>query len=100
MPTATEFQELYDNTDNEWTAINGVNGRKFMKKSDHSVYVFFPAAGGGSRTSLGSRGSYGLYWSSSLDSADYGYDLLFYSSDVTPPSYNYRYVGCSVRAVQ
>jgi hypothetical protein len=45
MPTSNEFKELYENTDSEWTSINGVNGRKFMKKSDHSVYVFFPAAG-------------------------------------------------------
>lgn len=45
MPTANEFQELYDNTDNEWTSVGGVYGRKFMKKLDHSVYVFFPAAG-------------------------------------------------------
>lgn len=100
MPTATEFKELYDNTDNEWTTINGVNGRKFMKKTDHSVYVFFPAAGYGSNTSLSSRGSVGNYWSSSLYSADNGYYLLSSSSYIVPQSRNYRYYGCSVRAVQ
>lgn len=100
MPTENEFQELYNNTDNEWTSINGVYGRKFMKKSDHSVYVFFPAAGRGYRTSLDSRGFDGSYWSSSLYSADRGYNFYFDSSNVTPQNYNYRYYGCSVRAVQ
>jgi len=100
MPTATEFKELYDNTDNEWTTVNGVNGRKFMKKTDHSVYVFFPAAGYGNGTSLHDRGSSGYYWSSSLNSADYGYILDFVSSNVFPQDYNNRYFGYSVRAVQ
>lgn len=100
MPTATEFKELYDNTDNEWTTVNGVNGRKFMKKTDHSVYVFFPAAGFGNNTSLSSRGSYGLYWSSSLGSADRGYRLNCNSSNVNPQDYSSRCSGYSVRAVQ
>lgn len=100
VPTATQFQELYDNTDSEWTTISGVNGRKFMKKTDHSVYVFFPAAGVGYSTSLGNRGSLGLYWSSSLYSAGSGYYLNFYSSRVYSQDYGNRYLGFSVRAVQ
>jgi hypothetical protein len=71
-----------------------------MKKSDHSVYVFFPAAGIGNGTSLNNRGSGGGYWSSSLRSADYGYDLYFDSSNVYPQGYDRRYFGYSVRAVQ
>ena len=100
VPTATQFQELYDNTDSEWTTISGVNGRKFMKKTDHSVYVFFPAAGFGYSSSLYYRGSYGYYWSSSLNSADRGYYLRFYSSNVITQYYNFRCFGVSVRAVQ
>ena len=103
MPTTTEFQELYDNTDNEWTTINGVNGRKFMKKSDHSVYVFFPATGIGYGTSLGDRGSRSAYWSSSLDPynrPDYGRTLYFSSSDVVSTNKAKRFYGYSVRAVQ
>lgn len=100
VPTATQFQELYDNTDSEWTTISGVNGRKFMKKTDHSVYVFFPAAGYGRSTSLKFRGSSGLFWSSSLNSADFGYYLLFSSSYVNSQYSIHRYYGLSVRAVQ
>lgn len=100
MPTKDNFQELYDNTDNEWTTINGVYGRKFMKKTDHSVYIFFPAAGYGRGTSLNGRGSGGNYWSSSWYSADRAYRMYFDSSSVYPQIYNNRYYGYSVRAVQ
>ena len=100
LPTKDDFKELYDNTDNGWATINGVKGRKFMKKTDHSVYVFFPAAGSGYDTSLDARGSYGRYWSGSLNSADYAYRLVFGSSSVNPQDNYSRYVGYSVRAVQ
>lgn len=100
LPTKEDFQELYDNTDNEWTTINGVAGRKFMKKTDHSVYVFFPAAGRGYGTSLNSRGSYGRYWSGSWLSADNACSLYFNSSSVNPQGSSSRYSGGSVRAVQ
>jgi hypothetical protein len=101
MPTAAEFKELYDNTDNEWTTISGVNGRKFMKKTNHSVYVFFPAAGFSNSNSLLVRNLGGAYWSSSLYSSDKGYYINFNSSVVYPVFYNnYRYCGQSVRAVQ
>ena len=100
LPTKEDFQELYDNTDNEWTTINGVAGSKFMKKTDHSVYVFFPAAGGGSGTSLRNRGSFGYYWSGSWYSAGSAYYLYFISSSVFPTNSSSRYYGNSVRAVQ
>lgn len=100
VPTTTQFKELYDNTDNEWTTISGVAGRKFMKKTDHSVYVFFPAAGYGISTSLYNRGSYGFYWSSSLCYDSNGYSLYFNKSTVGPQNNNGRYGGRSVRAVQ
>lgn len=101
MPTATEFQELYDNTDNEWTTISGVNGRKFMKKTDHSVYVFFPAAGFTNSNSILVRNKGGAYWSSSLYSSDQGYYINLNSLVVYPMfSNNYSYCGQSVRAVQ
>ena len=72
-----------------------------MKKSDHDVYIFLPAAGNRFGTSLGDQGSYGYYWSSSL-STDYpslAWRLYFYSDNAF--MYNYfRYYGFSVRAVQ
>lgn len=100
MPTKTEFQELYDNTDTEWTTIDGVNGRKFMKKSDHSVYIFFPAAGSYNGTSLNDRGYIGDYWSASFYNSSLAHNLYFYSSLVYTQSGNHRFYGFSVRAVQ
>lgn len=103
LPTKEDFQELYDNTDSEWVADyngTGVAGRKFMKKSDHSVYVFFPASGSYSGTSLDNRGTYGRCWSSSFYSATSAYYLLFYSSSVLPQNNLNRRFGFSVRPVQ
>jgi uncharacterized protein (TIGR02145 family) len=100
LPTKENFQELYDNTDREWTTIDGVNGWKFMKKTDHSVYVFFPAAGCGGGASLYDLGSRGYYWSASWYSADSAYYMSFNSSSVYPQISSYRYLGLSVRAVQ
>ena len=104
LPTKEQFKELYDETDREWvTNHNGVSGRngyKFMKKTDHSVYVFFPAAGYGYGASIGSVGSYGHFWSSSWNSGASAYRMYFNSSDVYPQSISYRFLGFSVRAVQ
>ena len=43
MPTQTEWQELLNNTTNEWTQVNGVNGRKFTASNGNSISI--PAAG-------------------------------------------------------
>ena len=103
LPTKEDFQELYDNTDSEWVADyngTGVAGRKFMKKSDHSVYVFFPASGYYSGSSLNNRGTNGSYWSSSFYDSTYAYLLGFDSSRVNPQNYYNRRNGRSVRPVQ
>ena len=102
MPTKDEFQELYDNTDTEWVAdYHGIAGRKFMKKTDHNVFIFLPAAGYYNGTTLNSRGSHGYYWSRSVYSgASGGYFLVFYSGGVNPQGYNNRCLGFPVRAVQ
>ena len=102
MPTKDEFQELYDNTDSEWVAdYHGIAGRKFMKKTDHNVFIFLPAAGLYNGTTLSNRGSYGYYWSRSIHSyASYGYYLLFNSGAVFPQYNDSRYCGQPVRAVQ
>lgn len=103
MPTKEDFQELYDNTDHQWVSVyrqsNTVKGWKFMKKSDHSVFVFFPMAGhsvdGGTYTADG-RYSSSTYYSSSN-----AYNLYFNSSkDAYIQNNGSRYFGFSVRAVR
>jgi hypothetical protein len=71
-----------------------------MKKSDHSVYVFFPASGRFDGTSLVSRGASGLYWSASFSVSASAYFLYFDSSSVYPQDSYRRYRGFTVRPVQ
>jgi hypothetical protein len=71
-----------------------------MKKSDHSVYVFFPCCGNGNGTSRYRRGSYGFFWSSSLSSQTIGRILSFDSGGVNPQGNYNRFYGCSIRAVK
>ena len=101
MPSPAQIQELYNSgyTTTEWTKLNGVDGRMIVSKSNGNR-VFLPAAGYRSGASLYDAGSYGYYWSRSLDSSNsrYGYYLYFYSSYIR--SYGYRYYGRSVRPVR
>ncbi len=101
MPTEAECGELLNNTDQEWTTINSVAGRKFMKKSDHSVYIFLPAAGYRLDASFNSQGSRGEYWSSTLNTAlpDLARNLDFGSGNAQDGSGS-RVYGYTVRAVQ
>ena len=103
MPTHEDFQELLDNTINEWIEDyngTGVNGRKFTSKIDESKHIFIPAAGGSCYGSVGGVGSKGHVWSSSLlpSNPNYTWFLDFYSYDY----YMYlclRCYGQSVRGV-
>ena len=99
MPTKAEWQELLNNTTKTWTQQNGVNG--FLYTATNGKSLFLPAAGFRVVNSFNSVGSYGHYWSSSLDT-DYPHDArycYFNSSNSTVNTY-YRYHGRSVRAVR
>ncbi len=106
MPTEAEFDELR-NTDNctwTWTTLNGVSGYKVQsKKSGYTDnWIFLPAAGYRSGSSLNDVGSEGRYWSSSQGAAaDCARQMRLFSSGVNwYTSYNsYRYLGLSVRPV-
>ena len=104
IPTDTEWDELR-NTSNcswTWTSIDGVNGYKVQsKKSGYSdQWIFLPAAGYRFDYYLSNVGSYGFYWSSSLntDYPNYAYYLYLSSSSVKKNNLS-RYYGRSVRPV-
>ena len=104
MPTKDDFQELFDNTDNEWVEGyngSGVNGRKFTSKTDTSKYIFIPAAGNCYYGSVLDVGDYGLVWSSSLSASypNYAWYLGFHSDNCYVSYGNDRYDGQSVRGV-
>lgn len=99
MPTDAEWTELREQCTWTWTTQNGVNGRMVTSKTNGNS-IFLPAAGFRDDTNLGAVGSYGRYWSSSLN-ADNPYHarrMYFNSGNVYGSSGN-RYLGQSVRPV-
>lgn len=89
MPTKEELCELYIECTWEWITQNGVKGYKVTSESNGNS-IFLPAAG-----------SYGNYWSSSLDtdSPNFAFSLFFNSSSVDCDNNFYRYYGWPVRPV-
>ena len=99
MPTKADFEELISNTTKTWETLNGVNGRRFTSKTNGNS-IFVPAAGICSDGSVNNVGSYGYYWSSSLNESipRNGSRLYFDSSTAYMNSY-FRFGGLTVRAV-
>ncbi len=99
MPTKAEQDELRNNCTWTWTTQNGINGCKVTSKTNGNS-IFLPAAGYRDGTSVYYVGSYGYYWSSSLDesypSSAYYVD---FASGYVDWSYRNRYSGRTVRAV-
>ena len=100
MPTKEEFEALSSLSSSHWESDyknSGVNGYVF---TDGSNSIFFPAAGGGDGTGLNGAGSYGGYWSSSLnaDEPNRAYFLFFYDGSALM-NISLRYSGQSVRAL-
>ena len=98
MPSAAEFQELYDNCTVVWSTVKGVDGILFTSNINGNT-IFFPAAGIYNGTSLNARGSYGYYWSSTIERDTSARFLSFSSSSVSPQSITLRRYGFPVRAV-
>ena len=113
LPTIDDFAELLNSTytkfvdangtevsgDNKLTTINGITGICLMSKANGKT-IFFPCSGYGYDTSWLGLESRGFYWSSSLYSSAYGWDLSFYDGGVYPQGNNNRFYGFSVRPVQ
>ena len=66
LPTKAEFEELIAYTDMEQAVIDGLSGIKFMKKTNHNIYIFLPGAGYYFTTTYGGDGSLN-YWSSTYE---------------------------------
>ena len=98
MPTLDEIKELYNNCTWQWTTLNGVNGYRVTGPNGNSI--FLPAAGWCNGTGVYYQGSYGYYWSSSLNSYySYSACFLYFDSGYYYWHYDYRYSGRSVRPV-
>ena len=101
MPTTAEFQALGNAVTTAWTQVDGVYGMLCTDKNDSSKTLFFPAAGYCNNGRVGSVGSYGGYWSSSLYTSYVanGYQMYFHSNLVNWHDNINRYNGYSVRGV-
>ena len=102
MPSDDQFTELINSsyTTTTWTTVNGVYGRKITSKSNGNS-IFLPAAGNHSGTWFYDAGSYGGYWSRTLDtsSPNAASNLGFDSSSISSYSVSSRFLGRSVRPV-
>lgn len=105
MPTRYDFKELVNNTDYEKVQINGVAGWKFMKKTDHNVFIFLPVGGYGYKTWIADVNRWVQYWESTYHSSgnlawDLRSDITNATSNPNPEAGDYRYRGQNIRAVQ
>lgn len=101
MPTMGEFRELLINCTWTWTTLNGVKGYKIRAKKEGYTdsFIFLPASG--YFGSINETGSFGCYWSSTLDTSapDGAFHLDFSSKNKQPSALDPRYMGMSIRAV-
>ena len=115
MPATEDFAELFnssytkfidadgediasDVTDKRVT-VNSIMGIRLKSKVNGNI-IFFPCSGNGYGSSWNNRGSNGIYWSRSLNSAANGRLLSLYSGGVNPQSNSDRFNGFAVRPVQ
>ena len=99
MPTDVEWTELREQCTWTWTTQNGVYGRKVTSKTNGNS-IFFPATGCRIGSGLYDAGSYGDYWSSSLNSdnpSDAWY--VFFDSGYVSRGKSNRAYGFCVRPV-
>ena len=98
MPTYDELNELITDCTWTWTTQNSVNGYKVTGPSGASI--FLPAAGLRG-TSLYPAGSYGEYWSSTLEEGFFsdGGNKLDFNSGSVDVGLGGRDYGCTVRPV-
>ncbi len=98
LPQPEEFVELWRVCKWDWDkkrkgyTVTGPNGNSIFLAASGYRY----STGGG----LGDVGSYGYYWSAAQYSADYAYDLGFYSGSVYPLNNGNRAIGFSVLPVR
>lgn len=99
LPTRSNFVELVDNTDSEKTTIDGVDGYKFMKKTDHSVYIFIRFCGYYNGTSLVSSSTRTDLWSSIRNTSTSQSMFLGANTGIDASNTLKMYYGILVRAV-
>lgn len=68
MPSQEQLNELISNCNYENVTLNGVNGAKFSSNHNNG-YIFLPAAGGRTGSSLIDANTLGYYWLSTINTS-------------------------------
>lgn len=99
MPTAAEFEELYQQCTWEWTTLNEVAGYKITGPNGN--HIFLPAAGYKNGANVLNKDVAGYYWSSTLLTKSNGRAcyMIFDNESYVNDDYSRRYSGRSVRPV-
>ena len=103
IPTDQEMNELIDSCALTWTTVNGVNGYLITSKisgfTDRSI--FLPAAGRYYKTNNNNAGTWGSYWSNSVNKDDISTraGVLAIGSDYAAVKITFRIMGQSIRPV-
>ncbi len=99
MPTLDQIKELEDKCTWTWTTKNGNEG--YEVKGPNGNSLFLPAAGCRYGTDLDFVGSYGRYWSSSLNGSHPSHAWYLESGSLSVVWFSYfRYCGLTVRPVR
>lgn len=75
LPTAADFEELFNRCQKEWTEVDGVAGYKLTGPNGNSI--FLPAAGSRTINAIESRGTNGAYATGSINGADGKFAVSF-----------------------
>lgn len=101
LPTQEIWEKMYQTYQSSYEMKNG--GLKMTKITDNTIYLFLPAPGYATSTSVGALlGSAGYYWSCSAYLSEYAYYIHFYPNDgnVHVIDYRRREVGLPIRPVR
>lgn len=101
MPSDVDFIELYNNTDIEYTEINGISGIKFTSKVDEKQFIFLPSNGIAVDGNIVNVGKCGNYWSKNIMdmNSDLACALNFIGEDVFANGNSSRSYGFGIRPV-
>ena len=100
IPSQEQCIELSNNCTWTWTTRNGVKGHLITGPNGNTM--FLPAAGDRYQDRIGDLGSYGQYWSRTLNPSknDAANILFLHSYGLSGIDANDRFFGFSVRAVR
>lgn len=106
MPTASEYQELLDNTTQTWVANymgSSCNGYLFTSKNIAGRSIFLPAAGWRNESAFSNQSSNARYWLSSLNNTPSSAKDIRYNTVggayAPQAGVSMRYSGFPIRAV-